>query len=253
MRRYQQEQILEVLQTLREAQSEGLYADCQDGALSLVEAINGIMEKETQTVRMLNEYYELLYVVNIGESDEKQLRKQLFKIEASVRSELKPDRVEFAFLSYKASMSDSLESIYFAAKADPECDAYWIPIPYIDRKASGSPEEAHLEGDGYYDERFDLTDWKQYDIEARRPDVIFTFAPFDEINYITSVHPDFYCERLRALTDMLVYSPYFVTTGGVEEHSCTLPGCIYAHKIILQSEGLREQYIRHYKKSINEN
>jgi hypothetical protein len=47
-----------------------------------------------------------------------------------VKTELKPNQIEVAFLSYKASMSDCIETIYLAAKADPMCDAYWIPIPY---------------------------------------------------------------------------------------------------------------------------
>ena len=248
MRKFQQRQVLELLQTLREAQTAGLYADCQDVAIQLLEFIDDAEGEGTQTAKLLQEYYELLYKASVGEADEKQLRKHLFKIETGVRSELRPNRIEAVFLSYKASMSDSIESVYLAAKADPDCDAYFIPIPYFDRKNDGSLEEAHIESVDSYDKRFELTDWKRYDIEARRPDMIFTFAPFDEINFITAVHPDFFCERLRNLTDMLVYSPYFVTSGGVEPHSCTLPGCIYAHKVVLQSNGLREQYIYHYKK-----
>ena len=41
--------------------------------------------------------------------------------------------MEAIFLPYKASMWDSLESVWKAADADPECDAYVIPIPYYDK------------------------------------------------------------------------------------------------------------------------
>ncbi len=248
MRKYQQTQVLELLQTLREAQTAGLYADCQDVAIQLIEFVDGAEGEGTQTAKLFREYYELLYRASVSEADEKQLRKHLFKIETGVRSELRPNRVEAVFLSYKASMSDSIESIFLAAKADPDCDAYFIPIPYYDRKKDGSLEELHFEGEDFFDKRFELTDWKKYDIEARRPDMIFTFAPFDDINLITKVHPDYFCERLQKFTDMLVYSPYFVTSGWVEDHSCKLPGCMYAHKVVVQSKGLREQYISHYKK-----
>ncbi len=248
MRKFQQAQILELIQTLKEAQAGGLYADCQDVALYLIEIIDSAEGEGTHTAKLFRDYYEQLYRVSAGEADKSLLRKQLFKLESSVRTELKPNRIEAVFLSYKASMSDSIESIYLAAKADPDCDAYWIPIPYLDRKAGGALQKAHYEGADCYDERFDVTDWKQYDIKARRPDIIFTFAPYDDTNIVTKVHPDYFCERLRGLTDLLAYSPYFVTNGGVSVHSCKLPGCAFAHNVFLQSEEMRAQYIEHYTK-----
>jgi hypothetical protein len=171
----------------------------------------------------------------------------LILVENSVRSELKPNRIEVAFLSYNASMADSIESIYLAAKADPECDAYWIPIPYFERKADCTFGQMHYEGADRYGDGIECTNWREYDIEARHPDVIFTFAPYDSWNYVTSVHPAFYCERLRGLTDLLVYCPYFVLAGDVPEHFCTVAACMFAHKVILQSERMRDTYVRVFK------
>jgi hypothetical protein len=65
---------------------------------------------------------------------------------------------------------------------------------------------------------------------------------------VTSVHPVFYCERLREHTDLLCYVPYFVVLDDVPEHFATLAGCIYAHKVIVQSEKVRDTYIRVFKK-----
>ena len=49
---------------------------------------------------------------------------------------------EMVFLPYKASMWDSLESIWRAAYEDREhCNAYVIPIPYADRNPDGSVKE----------------------------------------------------------------------------------------------------------------
>jgi len=249
MRRYQQTQILEVLDTLKEAQSAGLYADCQDGAIGVGEYIEQIAGEGTRTVAMLEEYCELLYKASIGEVSEKLLKEHITSIDKSVRSELKPNRVEIVFLSYKASMSDSIESIYLAAKADPNCDAFWIPIPYFDRNADGSAGLTHYEGEDNYADYIECTHFRDYDIEARRPDAIFTFNPYDEANYVTSVHPDYYCERLRELTDMLVYVPYFVAADTVAEPYVTLPGCLYAHKVVVQSDIIRDSYIRHYRQN----
>ena len=64
-------------------------------------------------------------------------------------------------------------------------------------------------GRDHYGEDIVCTDRRMYDISARCPDVIVTFAPYDGRNRVTSVYPDFYCERIRNLTDLLVYVPYF--------------------------------------------
>jgi hypothetical protein len=246
MRKHQQRQILELLQTLEEAQGARLYADCQEVALQVGEFIESLAGEGTKTVELLEEYCELLYEVNIGEQNAKALKKHLYKIESSVKSELKPNKIEIVFLSYKASMSDSIESIYLAAKNDPNCDAYWIPVPYYERNSDGSFGQMRYEGAEFYD-NLDCTDWQSYDIEARHPEIIFTFAPYDAGNYVTSVHPDFYCERLRNLTDLLVYTPYFVAVDGVSENFVTVAGCIFAHKVIVQSEEVRDTYVKIFK------
>ncbi|MCL2578852.1 MAG: hypothetical protein FWE32_02355 [Oscillospiraceae bacterium] len=249
MRKHQQKQILGILNAIEEAQSAGLYADCQDGAVSVGGYIENIMGEGTQTVKLLEEYCELLFKAHNGEIGEKPLRKHLIKIENSVKNELKPNRIEVVFLSYKASMSDSLESIYFAAKSDSNCDAYWMPIPYYERNPDRSFGAMHCEGAEYYGGNFECIDWQKYDIEARRPDIIFTFNPYDGNNFVTSVHPDFYCERLREFTDLLVYVPYFVSADNVQKHFCIAAGCVFAHKVIVQSDKIRDNYIQHFKET----
>jgi len=198
----------------------------------------------------LVEYCQLLFKASNGELSEKALGKHLVKIENIVKNKLGSSRIEIAFISYKASMSDSLESIYLAAKDDPDCDAYWIPVPYTEHGSGGAADRTVYEGAEHYPDYIECTDWRQYDFEARRPDAVFTFNPYDGANYVTSIHPNFYCERLREFTDMLVYCPYFVVPGDkVPEHFVALPGCIYAHRVIVQSEKVRKSYISEFEKS----
>ena len=113
----------------------------------------------TQPVVLLEQYCEMLFLVNNGDLSDKHLRKQLIKIENSVKHELKL-RIEMVFLSYRASMSDSLETIYLAAKNNPDYDAYWIPIPYYKRKSDGTFGTMHYEGPGFYGDNFELSDWQ---------------------------------------------------------------------------------------------
>ena len=252
MRKHQQNQILEILKTIESAQDENLFADCQEGAIAAGEFIEGIAGEGTETVTLLEEYCDLVYKAHLGEIGQKPLKRQLIKIRNSVNFELKPDKIEMAFISYKASMSDSLETIYLAAKEDPNCDAYWIPIPYDTKKTDGTVKETHFEGADCYPDYLECVDWQKYDIEARRPDVIFTFAPYDAGNIVSSVHPDFYCERLKNFTDMLVYVPYFLLMSD-PGHFALIAGCIYANKVIVQSDNVRKKYIYVYEQSYSDN
>jgi len=249
MRKQYQKQVLDLMQMIKQIQSAGLYADCQNAAATVSEFIDNFAGKGTKTAELLGEYCNLLLSMNSGDITADCLTEHLNKIENSVKSELRSNKIEIAFLSYKSSMSDCLESIYLAAKADPDCDAYWIPIPYFERNYDGSFGASHYEGAEHYDESFVCVNWFDYDIEARRPDIIFTFAPYDKDNFITSVHPNFYCERLKGLTDLLVYVPYFVVAKDVGQQFCPLPGCMFSNKVVVQSDKVRDTYIRIYEKA----
>jgi hypothetical protein len=74
-------------------------------------------------------------------------------IRNSINSDI-PVKLETVFLPYKASMWDSLESVWRKADADPSCDAYVIPIPYFDRNPDGSAKEEHYEGNDVFEREF---------------------------------------------------------------------------------------------------
>ena len=129
MRPYQQQQILEMFQTLNEVVRElgkqsdlNVVSDLISECLEFIEAvknfIDGLTGKETLTSKLLTEHAALLEKYKSGEVKKGRLYNQILRIENNAKTELEPDRIEIAFLSYNASMSDSLMSIYLAAKAD---------------------------------------------------------------------------------------------------------------------------------------
>ncbi|MDR2727812.1 MAG: CDP-glycerol glycerophosphotransferase family protein [Chitinispirillales bacterium] len=262
--------ILELLKSLEEATDNlkklfskkesqaltNLLADCQDTAIQIGQFIEQLEGEGKVTVTYLEEYCDLLYHASeelnkpeSGSGPIKKLQKQIVKIEESVKSDLKPDKIEVVFFPYKASMFDSLESIWLAAKDDPQCDAYVVPIPYYDKNPDGSFGQMHYEG-GEYPDYVPVVDYKTYNVEEHHPDVIFIHNPYDEGNYVTSVHPDYYSKRLREFTECLVYVPYFVVAGDTLEDSlCVTAASNNAHKVIVQSEKIRDVYIAAYKKS----
>lgn len=241
--------------------------ECQETALVLGTYIETLDEKYAGLVTILEDYCENIYQMSEALSDEKQCRKigkkiqkQLAQLENGIRYELPEDKKEVVFLPYAASMWDSLESVWMAADADENTDAYVIPIPYFDKNPDGSFREEHYEG-GLYPDYVPITRYDEYDFENRRPDVIFIHAPYDECNHVTSIHPFFYAKNIRNFTDMLVYIPYFVLREiepddqiAVDKmkHFCFLPGIIYADRVIVQSEKMRKIYINEYSKAAKE-
>ncbi|MDE6386781.1 MAG: CDP-glycerol glycerophosphotransferase family protein [Lachnospiraceae bacterium] len=238
-------------------------ADCQRIAIEIGESIEQTEgeDKEIDAVRFLEQYCETLYQVSLqleeisAEDLYGTLEEALRFVEEAIV--VMPVRKEIVFLPYKASMWDSLESVYFAAARDENCDAYVVPIPYYDRKADGGLGEMHYEG-GEYPKNIPITHYEEYHLEERHPDAIYIHNPYDGNNYVTCVPERYFASRLRNYTDQLVYIPYFVLDEiKPDDHEkiekfknlCLMPGVIYAHKVIVQSENMRQIYINEFLKN----
>lgn len=228
------------VQTVEKALQNGL---SQDAFLKYADLLSAIKEHLEETNAEIAQGVPVSEVTKKLKSELKQLRKFL--------SDEEEVKIEVVFFPYKASMWDSLESIWMAALKDKNCDAYVVPVPYYDKLPNGEFGEMHYEGD-LYPEYVPLVDWRVYDLEKRLPDIVFIHNPYDESNLVTSVHPDFYSKRLRKYTDMLIYSPYFVVPDDVSEHLCTTEGCIYAHKTVVQSKKICDTYIRTFEKTFGD-
>lgn len=262
MRRAEQAKILELLQTLKEAHDTlksqtspdviaELLANCQNFAVQIGEYIEALEGEGTKTVALLEKYCEVAYqayVENDIKNHLKQMSRTITEIEKTIRHELRPNRIEVAFFPYQLSMWDALESIYLAAKDDPSCSAYVVPIPWFEKLPDGSLGKMHYDG-GAYPADIPITDWQKYDVQARQPDVIFIHNPYDDSNHISSVHPLFFSERLCQYTERLCYLPYFVNSDDVPEDHCITPASIYAHKTIVESEKVRDTSIRVFKQT----
>lgn len=228
-----------------------MLGQCQEGAVGLGNLIEKTEGEGTHTVSLLEEYCELTYEIyqQLAEGQElngngtcKRLRKSLIQIENSVRNEI-PLRFEIVFLPYKASMWDSMESVWQAADADPDCDAYVVPIPYYDRNPDGSLGTFHYEGKEFPSE-VPVTSYGAYSLKGRQPDVIYIHNPYDYANYVTSVSPEYYSSELKKYTDCLVYIPYYSTSGGMSEGQAACPAYYYADYIMIQAEKYKKFFPR---------
>lgn len=263
MRKTQRKQIEEFAGLLEQAHEEirkyienknfpaalELLQQCQEGAVQIGELIEKTEGENAPTIAKLEDYCELVYEVHEGISGDmdinavkihKKLRKSLIQVENSIKNDIRI-RLEMVFLPYKASMWDSLESVWRAADADPDCDAYVAPIPYYDKNPDGSLGTEHYEGNAYPD-YVPVVHYNEYDFENRRPDVIFFHNPYDQFNNVTSVHPFFYSANLKKMTDCLVYIPYYCTSGGMNEAQGYAVSYYYADYIVIQTEKYRKYF-----------
>ena len=266
MKKKQKEQILEILQTLESAhfilknyilQNDfenvfNLLQECQQTAICVGEFIEQVEAENCNSVHLLEDYCTKLYQIGEGITNNisaqqayRLLHKSLIAIENSIRSEI-PIQIEVLFLPYKASMWDSMESIWQAAQEDSNCNAIVMPIPYFDRTPDGQIKEWHYEGD-QYPEYVPTIHYETYNIDEQRPDIIFVHSPYDADNYVTSIHPEYYCKNLKDKTDLLVYVPYFINLDNVPEHFCVCAGTLYAHLVAVQSEKVKKKYIQTFK------
>ena len=282
MRKAQKQEMLELVNTMHQAHdqikdavekknlalAQDLLTQCQECAVSIGTAIEKFEGEGFVTVSYIEAYCDLLFSTyeQLNQADnnpnkiQKNLKKQLLRIENSIKNDV-PIRKEIAFFPYKASMWDALESVYLAAKEDPNCDAYCVPIPYYDRNPDRSLGQMHYEGNEY-PKNIEVIDWQTYNFEERKPDAIYIHNPYDDWNLVTCVHPRFFSANLKKATEKLVYIPYFVLPE-IEpddqkaidnmKHFVWTPGVINADKVIVQSEKMKQIYVNEFLKAAQAN
>lgn len=250
MRKIQKQNLLGIIKTLYEAHNiikkyfaEGntnnlqyMLSECQNTAIHIAEIIEGSEGENCPVIPYLETYCNEIYKIynDFRDNAYEQLNRMMEKIENSIENDILI-RLEVAFMPYKASMWDCMESIWSAANADASCDAYVVPIPYYDRNPDGSLGQIHYEGTEMPN-YVPIVNYSSYSLEKRRPDIIYIHNPYDEYNRVTTVEPYFYCKELKKYTDMLVYVPYFFTGGEFPESHLGLPAYNYIDKIVVQGE-----------------
>ncbi len=224
---------------------------CQQTAITLGELIESSEGEGTEAVAELECYCELLYRIHQG-GDGTIAELDEYVERAEQLLENLPITREVVFLPYKVSMWDSLEQAWRKECERGDTHAVVIPIPYFEKNPDGSAKEFVYEGDKY-PEDVPVVRYDAYDLEAMHPDAIYIHNPYDDRNIVTTVHPDYYSSKLRECTDELVYIPYYVLEDpdltNMEQmellsHYVLVPAVLNAHKILIQSETMREAYLR---------
>lgn len=144
-------------------------------------------------------------------------------------------RLKIAFFPYKAEMWDSLESFFLAAKQDPDCDAYLVPIPYYEFDREKNRMVSRYDGARFPKEE-DPIPFDRFDHTDGSVDIAYVHYPYDDHNLVTTVYPAYYSRELKKYVDTLVYAPYYVTAGFIEDGHLDLPVYENMDYAIFQSE-----------------
>lgn len=268
MRKHIKERIVTLAATVEEAgryivdcmeqkqpdQGLSVLEDVRQSALRMAELVAQSEGQDHPIVNLLQEHCDLnLQCVRETECEgQKKIAECLLDGWKKIEEELKRNvsvRYEAIFLPYKASMWDSLESVWLSAREDTDWDCYVMPIPYYDKNQDNTFGRLHYEGN-LYPKYVPVTPFNEYNLEVRHPDVVFIHNPYDECNRVTSVHPAFYSSRIKKFTDLLVYIPYFICIDDVPEWHCLVPGVIHSDLVIVQSEKVRQTYIQVLSKEL---
>lgn len=259
------EEVRRNLEYENEAGASELLSQCQQAAISLGEFIEEIDEASavTDIVKSLEDYCERVFRIHeqiITPSENRVYSRLATDVCSELNDSLSvakqkmasiSEKIDVVFFPYKASMWDSLESVWMAANEDPCCNAYVIPIPYYDRNPDGTLGKMHYEAGGF-EKTVPIVSYESYNVEIKRPDMIFIHNPFDESNNATSVHPFYYSKNLKRYTDHLVYIPYFISS--ISDERCKSnpfiikgnidnAATVHAHHIIQQSEAMAQACI----------
>lgn len=270
MRKKNYEKMLSMITTMRTAikSLEDLYrkgqltiaqtilGDLQDAAIALGNLIEQSEGEGTEAVKKLEDFCEQVwecYQDNTQNNTKyliKLMNKTLIKVENILKFEIKYE-YEIVFLPYKASMWDCFESIWMEARKDSRCRCRVIPIPYFERNPDGSLGQMHDESDLYPD-YVPITEYSKYNLSEMNPDMIFIHNPYDQYNNVTTIHPDYYSSKIRQYTSLLVYIPYYLTSGdrGILTTSL-MPGTVYPNTVITQSKEIRNVLIEKFKEERN--
>lgn len=219
---------------------------CQEAAIVLGEQLESCTN--TLDVRAINEYEVIKKLENFCEqvymcsqdftANNIVILKSLIT-EVSVLINNIPRTYRVVFLPYKASMWDSLESIWRCFAADERCETSVVPIPYFECNRYSERWDTCYEGDKYPDD-VPVVYFQDYLLGDKEPDLVFVHYPFDQHNHVTTVHPAYYSQELKKHCAKIAYVPYFVNPGFLSGDYNMLPLLYRSDYIILQSEKMKD-------------
>ena len=181
---------------------------CSDNMAALEKNSDSIKNKEY--LELLDKFKESVNQISVGDAAEISKRLKELISESGV--------YKVIFMPYKASMWDSLESIWMAADKAERCEALVVPITYYELDSNQNPVKKVNERDRFPEYVNTIND-EEYDLENDLPDIIYIHNPYDNTNLVTRVDSRYYSWNLKKYCEKLVYVPYYKWVDGASSTS----------------------------------
>ena len=238
-----------------------LLQETQNVAIGIGESIEKKLGEGTETVRCLEQYCEIAYQLyevvsqNAG-VDGGEVHSILDQALAMVQQAAETMQIpkEIVFMPYRVTQWKHMEKVWKAACEEENTIVRVVPLPYYYKKQLGRAfSEMQYDGD-QFPEEVPITPYNEYFLENNHPDVIYIQAPYDEWNYSVTIHPNYYAPELWKNTEQLIYIPWFKIDEmnpederGLKSRNyfVPMPGVVWADRIILQSEAMKQSYVNY--------
>ena len=201
---------------------------------NMVEAVKGEESEQTAgVVDALQEYCDAVYAV---------LDENIIK------------RREVVFLATGPKYWDAFQHFY-EEENNENTDVYVLDLPVRFKDCYGRIKDSDdAAGDcaEAYPPQLRIFPWDRYDTALHFPDRIYIQDAYDGENPCLSIPKEFYASNIRDYCSELVLVPALLpeefTSAGIKEmHNMgayvTMPGVVYADRVILGAEWLKERYL----------
>ena len=159
---------------------------------------------------------------------------------------------EVLFVCDRACHWEALHTIWEEKTADPGTHVTVVAMPYKYKDATGIAPDGDWETDeDGYPAEIKLTPFDTYSVSDNHPDEIIYSFPYDSYSDVIAPQPDYYSQNMVKYTDFMVFVTPFklreITNADLRSRY-TLgkfilnPGLVYADKIVVQSEGIKNVF-----------
>lgn len=204
-----------------------LFEDMQNSAITIGTSIEQEEGEGTDTVRLLEEYCELLWQYMVEEVLKERFRIARLlagkrgEISASLETEFE-GRLEIAFFMHRDQSWERMERFYHLMEGRADC--------YVLTDSSSIPDSVNTR-------KF----WA-YDLQERRPDLVFVDDPYNDQEKAGAV-PVYDFMEIRENAGIVLYMPCGGENGQDEEILCQVPQIQSSDIILIPSGRMSDKYI----------
>lgn len=216
-----------------------ILAQCQEYAIN----VGTILEQNNdglEVVHMLEEYCECVYNMSLY-NNFYEIQKKSVALLKDVYTQISNMETQYtiAFFPYKVEMWDSLESVWKAASKDKRCRCDVVVIPYFEFDKRDKQWKLAYDGNRFPD-YVQVVNYENYVLKNIRPDAAYIHYPYDDSNKVTTIHPNYYSDKIKSYSNKLIYIPYYVTAGAISDNHKHFPVYKNIDYYIAQSEYFKE-------------